>query len=307
MRAQFVIPVIVSILILGTLGLSQEALAAIHEGPPLNNPTEEYVYVGSATVDFDGFPNDSSGNGEITGNEFIAQGVVFSTPDLNLNIGGTTVSSPPNSLGADKTSVNDFDGDIVFEFIDECVSSDVEFLIFNPPFSATAFDINGNPLATLVGSSFTETFSFVGLPVHKVQISGSFYAIDDLTFTLECIPPPPPPPPSDEDHYLAYQVKELKKTLQFKDLKVNVDLKDQFDIDAQTYIVKKPKMLYNPVEKQVVNADGNVETTPIQDPVTHFMGYQIKIPKGDPKFVPVSDIQVSNQFGTINVNETKRV
>jgi len=240
MRAQFVIPVIISILILGTLGLSQEALAAIHEGPPLNNPTEEYVYVGSATVDFDGFPNDLLGNGEITGNEFIAQGVVFSTPGLNLNIGGT-VGSPPNSLGADKTSVNDFDGDIVFEFIDECVSSDVEFLIQNPPFSATAFDINGNPLATLVGSPFSETFSFVGLPVHKVQISGSVYAIDDLTFTLECIPPPPPPPPPpgsiSADHYLGYDAKRPKDEPKFE--KFTVELSDQFEPDPTSYTVDK--------------------------------------------------------------------
>jgi plastocyanin len=104
-----------------------------------------------------------------------------------------------------------------------------------------------------------------------------------------------------DDHYLGYDVKETKGTSKFVPL--TVELSDQFG-DA-TYIVKKPKMLYNPVEKQVVNADGTVEITPIQDPVTHFKGYQIKTPKADPKFVPVSDIQVSNQFGTINVDATK--
>jgi plastocyanin len=107
--------------------------------------------------------------------------------------------------------------------------------------------------------------------------------------------------PSPDDHYLGYDVKETKGTPKFVPL--TVELRDQFG-DA-TYIVKKPKMLYNPVEKQVVNADGTVEITPIQDPVTHFKGYQIKTPKGDPKFVPVSDIRVSNQFGTINVDATK--
>jgi len=103
--------------------------------------------------------------------------------------------------------------------------------------------------------------------------------------------------PLEDDHYLAYQVKEVKKTPQFKDLKVNVDLKDQFDKDAQTYKVKKPVRLYNPVEKTI----GGV-VFGINDKSTHYVGYQIRGPH-----TPVTNIIVENQFGTITVDTTKGV
>jgi hypothetical protein len=139
-------------------------------------------------IGFDSFVNNGGGNGELTGNEFLGQGVVFSTPDLALNIGGTPASgSQPNSLGAD-LQVNDFQGSLVIEFTRNQCATDVQFLIFNPPFSATAFDIFGNSLGTLNSSGpFDEVFSFAGLPVHKVVTAAQpdQYAIDDFSFTLQ--------------------------------------------------------------------------------------------------------------------------
>ncbi len=175
-------------LLAGTLALvlvAGMASPAFAQAPASSGSTPASTQVsvpqGAATINFDTF---SFGDIPI-GNEYAAQGILFSTPDLNLRI-GTTAGSPPSSLGAAVTAQGDFDGDVVFEFIGSNCASDVEFLIFNTPFSATAFDISGNTLATLnSGGNTNEIFSFAGLPVHKVQTTGSGYAIDDVTFTLE--------------------------------------------------------------------------------------------------------------------------
>ena len=170
-------------------GLGNQAFAE----SPLDNaddpPSQAQMVTTQATViNFDSFVNNGGGNGELTGNEFLGQGVVFSTPDLALNIGSTPGSgSQPNSLGAD-LQVNDFQGSLVIEFTRNQCATDVQFLIFNPPFSATAFDISGNPLGTLSSSGpFDEVFSFAGLPVHKVVTAAQpdAYAIDDFSFTLQ--------------------------------------------------------------------------------------------------------------------------
>ncbi len=146
----------------------------------------------AAVITFDefGLINDGSNGGEVTGNEWAASGVVFSTPDLQLNLGATT-GSAPNALGAD-VSNNDFDGQININFTGGLSYTDVMFTIFNTPFQAQAFDIGGSLLTTLTsGTDFTQLFDFSGFAVNKLVVTGSFYAIDDLSFsTVSTVPVP---------------------------------------------------------------------------------------------------------------------
>ncbi|MFC1747748.1 hypothetical protein ACFL2V_02975 [Pseudomonadota bacterium] len=135
----------------------------------------------ATVIDFDTYSNSSSGNGELLGDEYISSGIEFSTSGLALNIGATT-GSGPNSLGADSNSVNDFDGDITIQFTSGFFVDDLSFLIFNTPYLASAFDVFGNLLTTLTGTGFSTTFDFSGFDVNRVDISGDFYAIDDVSF-----------------------------------------------------------------------------------------------------------------------------
>jgi len=146
------------------------------------------AFAGAVTITFDEFTN--SGHGEITGNEYLTQGIQFWTPDWILNLGGTTGSSP-NSLGADKNTLNDFDGGVNFQFTNNRSANDVTFTIFNTPFQAKAYDVNNVLLKTInSGGDFTQYFDFSGHAVNRVEVTGSFYAIDDVSFTLDAVPEP---------------------------------------------------------------------------------------------------------------------
>ena len=141
---------------------------------------------GDTTIDFDALASNS-----YLGTEITIGDVTFSTPDETLVTSGTTVSTPPNVLSAHVVSSppapgGDFDGEVVMEFADDTCASDLEILMINPPFDATAFGIDGAELTTISSSGpLTELFSFAGLPVHKVVMTGDFYAIDDISFTEE--------------------------------------------------------------------------------------------------------------------------
>lgn len=144
------------------------------------------TFVGAAqatVITFDEYVNNPSSGGEVNGTEWLSDGILFSTPDAQLNIGGTTGSSP-NSLGANiNTGTNDFSGSIYFEFINNNFVTDLSFTIFNTPFQASAYDLGGNLLNTIYSNSdFTQIFDFSGYMVHSVMVSGTFYAIDDVTY-----------------------------------------------------------------------------------------------------------------------------
>ena len=137
-------------------------------------------YTGAVTVTFDDLGY--AWGDHPTGNEYIAEGITFSTPDLCLTIGTTSVSQQW-SLGAGAVYSADFDGGITFEFIDNQYATDVSFYIFNPTFQANAFDSDGTLLTTIIGTStFTQFFDFSGYNVNRVEIEGSIYAIDDVSF-----------------------------------------------------------------------------------------------------------------------------
>jgi hypothetical protein len=116
------------------------------------------------------------------GNEYAGFGINFSTPDVRLGI-GTTTGSSPNSMGAHETAGNDFNGQIDINFDAGFFVTDLMFTIFNTPFEASAFDVGGNLLSTIVsGPDFTQLFDFSGHAVNSVVITGTLYAIDDVTF-----------------------------------------------------------------------------------------------------------------------------
>ena len=143
------------------------------------------------TFDEFGLVNDGAGNGEVTGNEWAASGVQFSTSGIALNLGNTT-GSQPNSLGADAVSTNDFDGNLTIQFLNGISYTDVFFTIFNTPFQASAYASDDTLLNTLTsGPDFTQLFDFTGYAVNRIEITGSFYAIDDLSFTTSASVPEP--------------------------------------------------------------------------------------------------------------------
>ena len=130
------------------------------------------------------------------GNEYASYGVDFSTPDIRLAIGSSMVSSP-NSLGAHTTTGNDeFNGTIKMDFTTGFYVSDLQFTIFNTPFTASAYDVDGSLLTTLTyGTDSTQLFDFSGFDVNSVTISGTWYAIDDVTFG-QLTPSSPVPEPA---------------------------------------------------------------------------------------------------------------
>ena len=109
---------------------------------------------------------------------------------------------------------------------------------------------------------------------------------------------PIPTGPISADHYLGYDAKRPKDEPKFE--KFTVELSDQFEMEPTEYTVEKPDRLYNPVQK---THDGT--TTDITDFESHYVGYKIKTPKGDPKFEKVTDVLVQNQFGDIIVDVKK--
>lgn len=110
------------------------------------------------------------------------------------------------------------------------------------------------------------------------------------------------------DHYMSYKAKEHKEPKHPKESKhskkskhsdkFEVALDDQFE--SATYTVEKTDRLYNPVQK---THDGII--TGITDFESHYVGYKIKTPKGEPKFDKVTDVLVTNQFGDIIVDVKK--
>ncbi|MEH6404421.1 MAG: hypothetical protein V7750_13670 [Sneathiella sp.] len=138
----------------------------------------------AVVIDFDDYTGIKSANNELDGTEYAGLGVIFSTPGLALNLGDTPVSGP-HSLGADSSNVNDFDGQINIQFTGGLSYLDVTFSIFNTPYEAKAFDINGTLLSTLssAGGAFTQLFDFSGFLVNRIEVTGVLYAIDDLSFS----------------------------------------------------------------------------------------------------------------------------
>jgi len=183
----------------------------------------------AVTITFD----DIGSHGDlITGNEYINQGIVFSRPaepaapptggtsapgetiptnpgqqtptssgpQLGLRLGATCSDcSQPNSLGNDNTFPGDFNGDVIGQFTNNSYATDLALTLFNPPYSVSAFDVNGNLLRTVQGNPVVDPnvpgqrFDFSGLQVNRFETGGTFYALDDVTFSTPVSTPVPEP------------------------------------------------------------------------------------------------------------------
>ena len=113
----------------------------------------------ATTITFD---NLGSANDPIVGDEYINQGIVFSTSNSALRLGGTCETcSQSTSLTADRTFVGDASGSIIGQFTNNRFVTNLALTVVNPLLSGasiSAFDTNGNLLATL-GSDPNGAFS----------------------------------------------------------------------------------------------------------------------------------------------------
>ena len=144
-----------------------------------------FVGVGESapiTISFTGL-TDGSGNGEVTGNEFLGQGL-----DLNVLAGSTFnvgCGSTVSCLGADVTS-NDFLGTIEGLFVDGSLNAQtVTSLSINfccegnsSNTITTLFDANGNVVAI-----FNDVdVNYTGGPIKRFQTTFGFDAMSSLTY-----------------------------------------------------------------------------------------------------------------------------
>ncbi len=97
-----------------------------------------------------------------------------------------------------------------------------------------------------------------------------------------------------DDHFLCYRGSTARGDLALP-TGLQVTLSDAFDTDRR-YDVATPRGICNPTDK---NGEG------IVDPITRLTPYRITPVEGVPPHVPVTDIRVFNQFGSIVVDTVK--
>jgi disintegrin len=103
---------------------------------------------------------------------------------------------------------------------------------------------------------------------------------------------PPPPMTSALDHFKCYKVKVSIGTPRF--VSTAVSMTDQFTSPAKSFLLKKPRHLCNPVDK---NGEG------INNPTAHLLCYKAK--GGIPKHVRRIGVHVNGQFGPEIVDTVK--
>ncbi len=108
-----------------------------------------------------------------------------------------------------------------------------------------------------------------------------------------------PTAPMHPDHLKSYQIKPAVKAT----LPANQVVANQFG--TITVNPKKPTHLMVPTAKSLIS-DPPAPTNPAVD---HFECYQVKLAKGTPKFVPISNVTLVDQFGsmTVAVRKPKRL
>lgn len=117
-------------------------------------------------ITFDDHANVPTGNGEVVGTEWISRGLLLTTPSLALNVG---CGVPAPCLGADQTSVSDFNGIIRGTFVvpgtlvpTSVLSLGIEFCCeefvrppgFDDQTITSIFDMSGGLLAQIFDSDF---------------------------------------------------------------------------------------------------------------------------------------------------------
>jgi len=143
-----------------------------------------YQEAAAVVIDFDSLVNTGLA-GDIAGDAFVGQGIIFSTPDLVLNL-GSSIASKPNCLGADPVGGEPFSGGVFFKFTGNQISNDLQFRGGSPfgDITATAFNINDVIVSVKNISPASGTLDFSGFSVHRVEVTGNTMCIDDVSFNL---------------------------------------------------------------------------------------------------------------------------
>ena len=97
------------------------------------------------------------------------------------------------------------------------------------------------------------------------------------------------------DHFSCYKVKTSSGTSKFTAVP-GVTVADEFP--PQTVIVKNPTQLCVP-------ANVNNQEPGAQNDAALLLCYQVKLPKGAPKFSKVTPVFVNNDFGPLNLTALK--
>lgn len=106
-----------------------------------------------------------------------------------------------------------------------------------------------------------------------------------------------PTAPNHSEHLEGYQIKPAAK----RDLPINLTVTDQFNASGLVIDAKKESHLLVPTAKSL----SGPPSLPGAFVVDHFQCYKTKIAKDGPKFTPVLDVTIQDQFGTMRVDVKK--
>ena len=106
-----------------------------------------------------------------------------------------------------------------------------------------------------------------------------------------------PTAPFHAEHLKGYQIKPASKRV----LPTRLAVTDQFHPNGLTIDATKESHLLVPTVKSL----SATPALPASFVVGHFQCYKAKVSKGTPKFVPVADISLEDQFGTMRVDVKK--
>lgn len=108
--------------------------------------------------------------------------------------------------------------------------------------------------------------------------------------------PPAPPDPDTHmvDHYKCYKARVTPGTARF--VRSEVTVADQFTSPPKRLVLRKPRHLCTPVDKQ---GEG------IRNPPAHLLCYLARRARREPRHVRQTGVYVANQFGTLQVDTLK--
>jgi hypothetical protein len=216
---------------------------------------------------------------------------------INGGLITTLVNDPPNDHPVVNTTVVGSSFTFRFEFASGNATLGLHMLAF----AGTATTVGDHFTCYRSGAS-KGSLKFPGVPnppgtTLVDQFGSSTVAVKKPT--VFCAPTnknaEDPTAPLHPEHLRAYQVKPAAKPV----LPGNVLVTNQFG--SLRVDVKKPSRLLVPTAKSLVPPPP-ASPAPLTD---HFQCYQVKITKGTDKFVPVANVTVQDQFGTMIVTVKK--
>lgn len=157
------------------------------------------INASSNIIDFSSLANNSLGNGEVSGLEWVSEGLFLKATSLSLNVGCESLVNA--CLGADNDSVSDFSGVLVGTWVSPgsttqsfVTNMGIEFCcedMDRPSHlvdrtEVSLFDVNGDFVASF---SDTDFFYSGGPNIGSFAIQFGTDAISKITFNVVSIPP----------------------------------------------------------------------------------------------------------------------